>query len=70
MESSLSTTDLEDVAKAVPEGLKWFQLYVLKVHIDVLTDTTSIIPDELFRIENSPPRSCNVQRRVVIRPLY
>jgi (S)-2-hydroxy-acid oxidase len=28
--SSLSTTDLEDLAKAVPEGLKWFQLYVLK----------------------------------------
>lgn len=28
--SSLSTTSLEDVAAAAPEGLKWFQLYVYK----------------------------------------
>lgn len=26
--SSLSTTNLVDVAKKVPDGLKWFQLYI------------------------------------------
>jgi (S)-2-hydroxy-acid oxidase len=28
--SSLSTTSMEDVARAAPTGLKWFQLYVYK----------------------------------------
>lgn len=28
--STLSTTSLEDVAQAAPEGLRWFQLYVYK----------------------------------------
>jgi (S)-2-hydroxy-acid oxidase len=28
--SSWSTTALEDVAAAAPEGLRWFQLYVYK----------------------------------------
>lgn len=28
--SSWSTTALEDVAKAAPDGLRWFQLYVYK----------------------------------------
>lgn len=28
--SSLSTTSLEDVASAAPDGLRWFQLYVYK----------------------------------------